>query len=136
MFHRVLITCSILSALFHSTVFADFNPPVHPLFDGDAVHEIHLDFYAEDRWELLEENYPDGIYLEASFDWEDTHFNSIGARFKGSSSYLSNPTMKKSFKLDFDLFVEDQEFFGLTKINLNCNFHDPSFVRKRSCYEI
>ena len=125
MFCGKLITVIIIFFLFTATVFADFNPPSHPLFDGDAVHEIHLDFYAEDWWQLLEVNYPDGIYLEASFDWEDTHFDSIGVRFKGGSSYTNNPTMKKSFKLDLDLFVEDQEFFGLTKINLNCNFHDP-----------
>ncbi len=136
MFHRILITFIMLSTLFHGTAFADLNPPSHPLFEGDAVHEIHLDFYAEDWWELLEDNYPDGIYLEASFDWEGTHFDSIGVRFKGGSSYTNNPTMKKSFKLDFDVFIEDQELFGLTKINLNCNFHDPSFIRERCCYEI
>lgn len=132
----ILKTLIIILILSSGTVFADFNPPSHPLFDSDAVHEIHLYFYSVDWWELLEENYPDRTYLEASFDWEDTHFDSIGVRFKGGSSYVGNPTMKKSFKLDFDLFVEDQEFFGLSKINLNCNFHDPSFVRERCCYEI
>ncbi|MCK4505795.1 MAG: CotH kinase family protein, partial [Candidatus Aegiribacteria sp.] len=136
MFHRILITFSMFSVLATGTAFADFNPPVHPLFDGDAVHDIHLYFYTEDWWQLLMENFPDKIYLEASFDWEDTHFDSIGVRFKGGSSFTNNPTMKKSFKLDFDVFIEGQEFFELTKINLNCNFHDPSFVRERCCYEI
>ncbi len=136
MFHRILITFSMLSVLVTGIAFADFNPPFHPLFDGDAVHEIHLHFYEGNWWELLEDNFPEKIYLEASFDWENTHFDSIGVRFKGGSSYTNNPTMKKSFKLDFDVFIEGQEFFELTKINLNCNFHDPSFVRERCCYEI
>jgi len=72
MFHRILITFSMLSVLVTGIAFADFNPPFHPLFDGDAVHEIHLHFYEGNWWELLEDNFPEKIYLEASFDWENT----------------------------------------------------------------
>ena len=113
-------------------------PPAHPLFEGDAVHEIHLTFSQPDWWDQLVENFEgqeDPSYLEAAFDWEDVHLDTIGVRFKGSSSY-TYPGVKKSFKLDIDVFVPGQEVYGLDKLNLNNCFLDPSFVRERSCYEL
>ena len=116
-------------------------PPAetHPLFDGDAVHEIHLTFSQSNWWTLLENNFEgleDPLYLEADFDWDGLHLDDIGVRFKGSSSYNSNPTDKKSFKLDIDEFVADQTIYGLDKLNLNCNWLDPSGVREKCMYEL
>ncbi len=116
-------------------------PPAasHPLFDGDAVHEIHLTFSQSNWWTLLEDNFEgleDPLYLEADFDWDGLHLDDIGVRFKGSSSYYSNPTDKKSFKLDIDEFVAGQEIYGLDKLNLNCNWLDPSGVREKCMYEL
>lgn len=114
-------------------------PDAHPLFEGDAVHEIHLTFDQPDWWDQLVDNFEgleDPLYLAAEFDWEGTHFDSIGVRFKGNSSYMSYPGVKKSFKLDIDEYVEGQEIYGLDKLNLNNAFMDPSFVREKSCYEL
>ena len=115
---------------------ADLVPEDHPFFEYDQVHEIRLYFEEDDFWDILTENFEDEIYLEAGFEWEDYSFEIVGVRFKGGSSYTSNPTMKKSFKIDFDVFTEDQNIQGLYKINLNCNFNDPSFVREAAAYEI
>ncbi|MCD4708161.1 MAG: CotH kinase family protein [Candidatus Sabulitectum sp.] len=114
----------------------DFTPQEHPLFVGDEVQEIRLYFYEDNFWSLLEDNYQDKIYLQAEFQWEDVSFDTVGVRFKGGSSFTGNPTMKKSFKIDFNEFVDNQDFLGLRKINLNCNFHDPSFVREICAYEL
>ena len=113
-------------------------PPAHPLFDGDAVHEIHLTFSQPDWWDQLRDNFEgveDPLYLEAGFDWEDVHFDTIGVRFKGSSSYTYSG-VKKSFKLDINAFVPGQEVYGLDKLNLNNCFLDPSFAREKACYEL
>ncbi|MCK5116929.1 MAG: CotH kinase family protein [Candidatus Aegiribacteria sp.] len=127
---------AILVLIISGSAAAALEPPVHPLFDGDQVHEFHLTFEQSDWWEQLENNYASQIYIEASFDWESIHLDSIGVRFKGGSSYFSNMTMKKSFKLDIDAFIEGQEIYGLDKLNLNCNFNDPSFVREMCGYEL
>jgi len=111
-------------------------PDEHPLFQADTVQEIRLSFEQDDFWQQLEDNYSSETYLEAEFIWEDYELNTVGVRFKGGSSYLTNPTMKKSFKIDFDAFVEDQSIDGIYKINLNCNFNDPSFIREAAAYEI
>ncbi len=114
-------------------------PAEHPLFSEDAVHEIHLTFSQSNWWDLLVDNFEgleDPLYLSAEFDWAGTHFDAIGVRFKGNSSYNSYPGVKKSFKLDIDEYVEGQEIEGLDKLNLNNCFMDPSFVRERCAYEL
>ncbi len=111
-------------------------PSDHPLFDSELVHEIRLTFDDPDFWNTLESNYASETYLTAEFEWEGYEFATVGVRFKGGSSYTSNPTMKKSFKIDFDVFEDDQNISGIYKINLNCNFNDPSFIREASAYEI
>jgi len=128
----------ILLAIAPSSAMAALEPPVHPLFDGDAVHEINLTFDQIDWWSQLTYNfqhYEDVPYIVAGFDWEDVHFDSIGVRFKGLSSY-SYPGYKKSFKLDIDEFVDGQEVYGLDKLNLNNCWMDPSFVREKVGYEL
>lgn len=115
---------------------ASLVPVDHPLFEENQVQEIRLYFEQENFWDTLTENYEDEIYLEASFAWEEYSFDAVGVRFKGGSSYDSNNTMKKSFKIDLNEFTDNQNIDGLYKLNLNCNFNDPSFVRERASYEI
>ncbi len=119
--------------------FAALTPAPHPLFEDDAVHEIHITFHQPDWWDLLRVNFEgldDPIYMAAEFDWEDIHFDSIGVRFKGNSSYNGYPGVKKSFKLDIDEYIGNQEIYGLDKLNLNNGFMDPSFIREKCCYEL
>ncbi len=62
---------------------------------------------------------------------------SVGVRFKGNSSF-SIPTQKKSFKIDFDEYDEDNDdmqFLGLTGLALNNGFKDPSFLREKMFLE-
>jgi hypothetical protein len=128
----------LLAILLPTAALAALKPPPHPLFDGDAVHRIDLTFYQGDWFELLTENFEynlDPPYLEAGFSWNDVSYGSIGVRFKGNSSYYNNG-IKKSFKLDIDEFVANQDVYGLDKLNLNNCFADPSFVREKCAYEL
>jgi len=114
-------------------------PPAHPLFAGDAVHQIELTFAQPDWWEQLTHNYEDfddPPYLMADFTWDGGSLDSIGVRFKGNSSYWSYYGLKKSFKLDFDEYLPGQELFGLDKLNLNNGFLDASAVREKCAYEL
>ncbi len=129
----------ILVGFLPALALAALEPPSHPLFDVDAVHEFRLTFHESDWWDSLQANFEgqdDPVYLPAEFDWQAMHFDSIGVRFKGFSSYYVNNSQKKSLKLDIDRFVGGQEIHGLDKLNLNCGFKDPSFVREAVCYEV
>ncbi|MCU0612755.1 MAG: CotH kinase family protein [Candidatus Eisenbacteria bacterium] len=122
-----------------SSALGALSPPSHPLFEGDAVHEISLTFHQPGWWDSLTANFEvpgDPLYLAAEFDWGGVHFDSIGVRFKGHSSYSSYPGVKKPLMLDINEFVEGQEISGLDKLNLNNAFLDPTFVRERCCYEL
>jgi len=127
-----------LLAIAAGSAGAALLPPSHPLFESDAVHEVHLTFHQPDWWQRLVANFQmeDPPYLEAEFDWAGVHCDTIGVRFKGHSSYQTYPGVKKSFKLDIDAFVPGQTVYGLDKLNLNNGFMDPSFVRERCCYEL
>ncbi len=130
------VTGVVLLCLLPGIALGALVPEDHPLFASGEVQEIHLTFSDPDFWNTLESNYASETYLTAEFQWDDYSFASVGVRFKGGSSYTSNPTMKRSFKIDFDTFVDDQNVSGIYKINLNCNFNDPSYVREAAAYEI
>jgi len=130
-------TLAVVLSSSHAT--AQFTPPAHPRFEGDAVHTIQLTFLQPNWWNLLVANFegqPDPLYLEAQFDWENVHYDQIGVRFKGHSSYNSYPGQKKPFKLKFDEYVSGQKVYGLDLVNLNNAFKDPSFAREKCFYEL
>ena len=61
----------------------------------------------------------------------------VGLRYKGNSSYSSaSGTKKKSFKVDFNRVIADQEFLGMTKLNLNNNILDPSQARETLAFQM
>ncbi len=58
-------------------------------------------------------------------------------RFKGNSSFSANG-VKKSFKIDFDEYDEDNNalvFYDLKKLNLNNGFNDPTMLREKLFYD-
>lgn len=139
MCHRLMHGSLAAALMVPLVATAALAPPPHPLFDRDAVHEIRLTFHQEAWWDSLTANFEgqeDPPYLPAEFTWAGIHFDSIGVRFKGNSSYHSVQGLKKSFKLDIDEYVTGQAVYGLDKLNLNNCFHDPSFVREPCCYEL
>lgn len=126
----------LILILFPIGAYAGLVPSEHELFEENQVQEIRIYFEQEDYWETLEDNFESETYLEASFEWDSYSFESVGVRFKGGSTFETNQTMKKSFKIDFDVYTEDQNISGLYKLNLNCSFNDPSFIREVVAYEI
>ena len=120
-------------------VMAGYPVSDHPMFDGDAVHDVYLTFAQPDWWNQLRTNFEgqsDPLYLEAEFDWGSVHFDSIGVRFKGGSSYNSYPGDKKSFNLHFSEYVPGQKLDGIDILNVNNGFKDPSFVREKVAFEL
>ena len=66
-----------------------------------------------------------------------SRLDEVGVRFKGNSSF-DGTGVKKSIKIDFDEFDEDNDdltFLGLKKLNLNNNFNDPTMLREKLFYD-
>jgi spore coat protein CotH len=105
-------------------------------FDDTFVHEIRIYFDDPNWYNVLYASHdtdPDDPYFPARFEYGATVLDPVGVRFKGNSSF-GIPGVKKSFKIDFDEYFEDDpawRFLGLKKLNLNNGFKDPTMLRAK-----
>jgi len=102
-------------------------------FDDTQVQEVRLEFDASDWHETLFRSHsddPEDPYFPVRFTCNGTTLSPVGVRFKGNSSFRVNST-KKSLKLNFAEYDEDQTFLGLKKLNFNNGFKDPSMLREK-----
>ncbi len=61
----------------------------------------------------------------------------VGIRFKGNGTFAEgHASGKYSFKIDFNEYVDGQEFRGVKKINLHSCISDPSMMREALSLEI
>lgn len=58
-------------------------------------------------------------------------YDSVGVRFKGNSSYSNiGNSLKKSFNISLNAFIQGQSINGYQTLNLNNCYDDPSFMRE------
>jgi len=115
------------------------------IFDNNYLHEIKINFVEQNYWEILNDNFGDPFsgqdvddkpYLSGKIEIDGQIYDKVGIRFKGYSSFFFVQGDKKSFKLDFNEFVEDRKIDGLRKLNLNNGLGDPAFQREFVCYNL
>lgn len=102
-------------------------------FDDTAVREIRLYFDDTNWYNTLFQSHssnPEDPYFPARFQYGDTVIEKIGARFKGNASFRRGG-VKKSFKLDFNVYDENGKFLGMKKLNLNNGDLQPDFLREK-----
>ncbi len=115
---------------------AEVDDEASAFFDDSYVHELNITFDNADWYSVLynsHANDADDPYFEADFECDGIVMESVGVRFKGSSSF-NIPGVKKSLKIDFDEYDEDNDelaFLGLKKLNLNNNYNDPTMMREK-----
>ncbi len=114
--------------------------PSEALFRDGVIHKFELQFYT-DNWQDSLKYYFENLdeeYIPTRLIYNDSlSFDSIGVRYKGNSSYmLSGATKKKPLKFRFDKYLDDQQFFGLTRLNFSNCISDPSFMREKLAYDI
>ena len=79
----------------------------------------------------------DHQYGMANVTIGDDTVTEVGLRFKGNGTFLvGHETGKFSFKIDFNEYRDEQEYRGLTKVNLNSCVTDPSMLREALSYEL
>jgi spore coat protein CotH len=96
--------------------------PSDPLFDDTVVHDIYLTVNSRD-WQSLKDHYLDNTYYPANFKWRDQTFRNVGIRSRG---HASRSPIKPSLRVDFNRYVTDGEFLGLTALVLRNNSQDAS----------
>ncbi|MCD4697743.1 MAG: CotH kinase family protein, partial [Bacteroidales bacterium] len=125
----LLITIIILA--FSINVFGqDF-------YDINTVNTIEITFSQSNWDEILDNYYAVGNKerLIATAVINGVRFDSVGVRYKGTSSYNSQQT-KNPFNIKLDYLIDGQEINGYGTLKLANVFKDPSFVREVLGYEI
>ncbi|WP_150122574.1 CotH kinase family protein, partial [Rhodopirellula islandica] len=109
-------------------------------FDDSFVHEVSITFENEDWYDVLFDSHANDAedpYFAADVTIDGITMENVGVRFKGNSSFTGTG-IKKSLKIDFDEFDEDNDsltYLGLKKLNLNNNYNDPTMLREKLLYD-
>jgi hypothetical protein len=96
-------------------------------YDGSVLHDIHLTMKAGD-WETLKANYQLDTYYPADFQWRNVKVPRIGVRSRGAGGRSG---IKPSLRLDFNRYVQDQQFLELSAIVLANAVQDPAMLARR-----
>ena len=124
----------VLFALFFSTFYAQ-QPAFNEAFLQDEVASISITI-APDSLAAMYTNlgnsheFPGAIVY--TFSTGFSAYSGVGIRFRGNTSLNAQ---KKSFKINIDKYV-DQNFYGLSELNLIGNQNDPSLLRAKLCWDL
>ena len=75
--------------------------------------------------------YPATFIFSSSKALDTIH--NVGFRLRGNTSRKAH---KKSFKVAFDSFDSEKQYYGLQKLNLNGEHNDPSIIRSKFCWDL
>ncbi len=108
------------------------GPEVTPwdLYDDTLVHRFDITL-SDDAINQLAA-YSD-VYVEGTFTYGDEVYDRVGVRLKGSASFQPID-QKPALRLDFDQFVEGQEFHGYERMGLHNNVWDASAMAETLAY--
>jgi spore coat protein CotH len=106
--------------------------PGDSVFAGVQIHSINFRFSQLRYWDSLTTYYAQNNEqnIAATVIVNGVRYDSVGVRFKGNSSY-SHPNNKKSFRVSFDHYRNNQRWNGLKGIHLNNCWGDPTFMREK-----
>lgn len=103
------------------------------LFSDDTVHQINITLGSTAAASLGSEPYE---YVEGDIEIDGVAVPSVGVRLKGKYGSYRTMAQKAAFKIDFNRYVEGQEFSGLKKLNLNNMAVDCSMLKEHMAYKI
>src|SRR5258706_9525456 len=103
-------------------------------FESGFIPQIHIRI-AETNLAKLRRN--DRNYVRATVKEGDTVYEEVGIHLKGAAgSHRPVDDGKPAFTLNFDKFVDHQNFHGLDKLSLNNSVQDGSYMTEAICSEL
>lgn len=108
------------------------------IFQEDAVNEINIEIDEAD-WQDMLENPLEEEYHKANVTINGETVGNVAIRTKGNTSLTSvanSDSDRYSFKLDFDYYDNNGNYYGLKKLCLNNNYSDNSSMREYISYKI
>ena len=126
----ILLGGLLLSLFSFNSSAQSYNNDGDSLFGSSAIHNVYFNFYHTSFYDSLTASKISDEYYTCNMIVDGVHFDSVGVKFKGNSSYgIAN--QKKSMKVDLDINIDGQDLDDLNKFNLNNLYHDPTGVREK-----
>lgn len=108
------------------------------IFQEDTVNEINIEIDEAD-WQDMLDNPLEEEYHKANVTINGETVGNVAIRTKGNTSLTSvanSDSDRYSFKLDFDYYDNNGNYYGLKKLCLNNNYSDNSSMREYISYKI
>ncbi|MCQ6560748.1 CotH kinase family protein [Paenibacillus mendelii] len=109
------------------------------VFPKDKVIDVKITIDADEFQDMID-NASQEVMKSATVEYNGIQYNNVGIRTKGNLSLRSVVSMtdsdRYSFKLSFDEYLDNQTLYGISKINLNNNYSDASYMREFLTYEL
>ena len=122
-----------------STTYIEQPNYVTTIFDDDKVIEINIEM-DETAWQEMLDNASAEEYTSANVTVNGTTYNNVAIRPKGNSSLsqiaMDDTTDRYSFKIKFDEYVDGQTLDGLSKLVLNNNISDATYMKEYLSYKL
>lgn len=114
------------------------NVYIEKYFNRDKVMEINIEIDDSDLKDM-NENAMKEEFKVAKVTVDGDSYGNVGIRTKGNSSLMSvanSDSDRYSYKINFDKYNTSQSMEGLTQLNLNNCYSDPSYMREFITYSI
>ncbi|MCC0704201.1 CotH kinase family protein [Clostridioides sp. ES-S-0049-02] len=114
------------------------NVYIEKYFDRDKVMEVNIEIDESDL-EDINENAIKEEFKVAKVTVNGDTYGNVGIRTKGNSSLTSvanSDSDRYSYKINFDKYNTSQSMEGLTQLNLNNCYSDPSYMREFLTYSV
>lgn len=109
------------------------------VFVKDKVVDVKITLDPDDFQNMLD-NASAEEFKTATVEYNGIKLENVGVRAKGNLSLNAVVQMQDSdrysFKLSFDEYISNQTLQGISKINLNNNYSDASYMREFLTYEL
>ncbi|WP_042277813.1 CotH kinase family protein [[Clostridium] dakarense] len=144
----IIVTLSMIVLLFlmialynkygNSTIDVYSDNYIEKYFNRDEVMDINIKINENDLNEMYE-NAKSEESKVANITVNGDEYSNISIRPKGNSSLnavVGSDSNRYSFKINFDEYISGQSLEGLTQLNLNNNYSDPTYMREFITYSI
>ena len=100
------------------------------LYDAHTLRTLYLRFHHEDWSEQMSSFYRTDIEVPAELIVDGKVYSGVGVHFRGTSSYFTVGSEKKSFNIAVDYGEDGQRLYGYKTLNLLNGHVDASFLRE------
>ena len=106
------------------------------LFASGSVHTVDI-VAGEGDWQAMLDSAQSEEYISCSVVIDGEAYKNVGIRPKGNSSLTTvanSDSDRYSFKLEFDHYDKNQNYYGLDKVCFNNAIQDNTYMKDYLCY--